>query len=604
MRCWVLLLLGASLYGQTFPAVRLERVAAGVVQCTDIQSPKDGGGRLFLVEQPGRIKILKNGQILPTLFLDLRSKVVLGSETGLLGLAFPPNFAEKQYFYVNYTPPTPLRTVISRFRVSATNPDVADPASEQIILTFNQPFANHNGGGLVFGPDGFLYIGTGDGGSGNDPQGNGQNTNTLLGKMLRIDTESGAATYAVPPSNPCMGSSSYRPEIWALGLRNPWRYSFDRETGDLYIADVGQDRAEEVNFQPAGDPGGQNYGWNVMEGLNCLRSGCNMTGLTLPVMEYTHALGISITGGFVYRGVLFPALRGIYFFSDYGSGRIWGLRRSGDVWQNQVLLNAAINVSTFGEDQNGEIYLARHSGGAGGEIYHLVDANSSPLAVNAASYASSIAREGITTAFGTALATITQSATTTPLPTSLGGTTVLVRDSAGVERPAPLFYVSPTQVNYQIPAETASGAATVTITNGAGTVSTATIQVAAVAPGVFAFDASGQGLAAALIQRVRADGTQPIEAVTSAPINLGPSTDQVFLALFGTGIRGRSALSAIRCIIGGVDAGVSYAGAQGGFVGLDQINVLLPRSLIGRGAVDVVLNVEGIPANTVRVNVQ
>lgn len=603
MRFWTLLLLGASLYGQSFPTLRLERVVGGVVQCTDIQSPKDGSGRLFLVEQPGRIRILRNGQIQPTLFLDLTSKVQAPfAENGLLGLAFPPGFAQKQYFYVNYTPPNPLRTVISRFRVSATNPDVADPASEQIILTFNQPFANHNGGGLVFGPDGYLYIGTGDGGSANDPQGNGQSMNTLLGKMLRIETESGAATYVVPPTNPFLGSS--RPEIWALGLRNPWRYSFDRETGDLYIADVGQDRAEEVNFQPAASRGGENYGWNIMEGLLCRIAGCSMTGLTLPVMEYTHALGISVTGGFVYRGTQFPALRGIYYFGDYGSGRIWGLRRSGGVWQNQVILNAAINISTFGEDQNGEIFLARHSGGAGGEIYHLVDATSSPLAVNAASYASSIAREGITSAFGTTLATTTATATTTPLPTTLGGTTVRVRDSAGVERLAPLFYVSPAQVNYQIPPETASGAAMVTITSGAGAVATATIQVAAVAPGLFAFDASGQGLAAALVQRVRADGTQGVEAVTATPINLGPATDQVFLALFGTGIRGRSALSAVRCMIGGVEAQASFAGAQGAFVGLDQINVLIPRSLAGRGTVDIALTVDGIPANTVRITIQ
>ena len=361
-----------------------------------------------------------------------------------------------------------------------------------------------------------------------------------------------------------------------------------------------------MNFQPAAGKGGENYGWNVMEGLGCLRSGCSTTGLTLPLLEYTHDLGISITGGFVYRGSRFPALRGIYFFSDYGSGRIWGLRSSGSSWQYQVLLNAAMNVSTFGQDEDGEIYLARYDGG-GGEIYHLAEGYSSGLAVDAASYALSVAREGIVTAFGAGLATTTQTASGTPLPTSLGGTSVRVRDSAGVERSAALFYVSPAQVNYQMPPGTAGGAAaasTVTITSGDGRISTATIQVAAVAPGLFTADSSGQGLPAALVQRVPAAGSQSTVPLTAAPVSLGPATDQVYLLLFGTGIRFRAALNLVRCFVGGVEAQVTFAGPAPGFVGLDQVNALLPRTLAGRGAVDVQLVVEGMPANTVRVNIQ
>jgi glucose/arabinose dehydrogenase len=232
------------------------------------------------------------------------------------------------------------------------------------VLKVDQPFANHNGGQLAFGRDGYLYIGMGDGGSGGDPQNNGQKPSTLLGKMLRIDVESGQVPYAIPPSNPFRQKAGYRPEIWALGLRNPWRFSFDRETGDLYIGDVGQNAYEEVDFQPSSSKGGQNYGWKIMEGTQCFESNtCDKKGLTLPVVEYEHSQGCSVTGGVVYRGQNYPGMRGIYFYGDYCSGRVWGLKRSGTTWQNTLLSKTSYSISSFGEDQAGNVYMTDYGSG-------------------------------------------------------------------------------------------------------------------------------------------------------------------------------------------------------------------------------------------------
>jgi len=260
-------------------------------------------------------------------------------------------------------------TAVVRYSVSA-DPNRADPASAKVILQVNQPFANHNGGHLVFGPDGYLYIGLGDGGSGGDPQGNGQNLNALLGKMLRIDIDHGDP-YAIPLDNPFVGRSDARPEIWAYGLRNPWRYSFDRATGDLYIADVGQNAYEEVDFQPVDSQGGENYGWNKYEGFHQYGGGPT-DGLTMPVAEYAHAIGgCSVTGGYVYRGPSLPALSGVYLYGDYCSGQVWALYRAASDWENVALLNASVLISSFGEDEAGELYLLDHGGGA---VYQLVAA--------------------------------------------------------------------------------------------------------------------------------------------------------------------------------------------------------------------------------------
>jgi len=327
-----------------------------------------GDDRLFVVEQRGTVRVVLGGQLQEAPFLDITDRVRSGGERGLLGLAFPPDFADSGRFYVYYTDLNG-DSVLSRF---STAGDAADPSSERVLLTQVQPYGNHNGGQLAFGPDGYLYLGLGDGGSGGDPQGNGQRLDTLLGKLLRLDVSGEGAV--APEDNPFVGQEDARPEVWAYGLRNPWRFSFDRETGDLYVADVGQNAYEEVNLQPAGTSGGENYGWNVMEADECFqpRTGCDTEGLVLPIISYPHGRewGSSISGGYVYRGSALPDLQGAYVFADYVSGRVWRADREGDGWQVTLLLDTGFNVSTFGEDASGELYLADHQGGA---IYRLGD---------------------------------------------------------------------------------------------------------------------------------------------------------------------------------------------------------------------------------------
>ncbi|MER3418866.1 MAG: glucose dehydrogenase, partial [Chloroflexota bacterium] len=343
-------------------ALTLEPLVRGLTAPLFVTGAGDGSGSLFVVEQAGRIRIVRAGRLLATPFLDIADRVRSGGEQGLLGLAFHPGFGPAEdRFYVNYTDRAG-DTVVSEFRRSA-DPDRADPATERVLLRIDQPFANHNGGMLAFGPDGYLYVGTGDGGSAGDPFDSGQRLDTLLGKLLRIDPEPGpAGPYTVPPDNPFVGSAGARGEIWAYGLRNPWRFSFDRRTGQLWIADVGQDRYEEVDRAPEGLGRGANYGWARMEGRHCYPSGesCGggSSGFVLPVAEYGHDQGCSVTGGYVYRGTAFPALGGVYLFGDYCSGRIWGLASGGPDEQAPVLLlRSGRSISSFGEDDAGELYL-------------------------------------------------------------------------------------------------------------------------------------------------------------------------------------------------------------------------------------------------------
>jgi glucose/arabinose dehydrogenase len=337
-------------------------ITGGLEMPVGLAHAGDGSGRLFVVEKAGRIRVLENRSLLPTSLLDIADRVGSEqSEQGLLGLAFHPGFAENGLFYVNYTD-RQGDTVVSRFSMASgwepESPPVADPGSEAPLLKLDQPASNHNGGHLAFGPDGYLYIGMGDGGGAGDRYGNGQNGATLLGAMLRIDVDSGEP-YAIPEDNPFVGDPAVRDEIWALGLRNPWRYSFDRLTGDLYIADVGQYVYEEVDFQPAAHAGGWNYGWPIMEGNHCFPADqeCDRTGLTLPLLEYEHPLGCSVTGGYVYRGDEFPALQGVYIFGDFCTGRIWGVDAHAGESQVVELAQVDAQVSSFGEDERGEIYL-------------------------------------------------------------------------------------------------------------------------------------------------------------------------------------------------------------------------------------------------------
>jgi glucose/arabinose dehydrogenase len=346
----------------TPPAITLSTVVTGLSSPVGMESAHDGTGRFFVVQQGGTIRIVQNGAISATPFLDITSLVESGGEKGLLGLAFHPNFSTNRKFYVDYThrTGTQLQTFIVEYLVSAGNPNLADTSTARILLTINQPFDNHKGGQLVFGADGFLYIGMGDGGSGGDPQGNAQNTNALLGKILRIDvnTTSAGKPYDIPAGNP-FAAGGGAPEVYAYGLRNPWRISFDTATSRLFVGDVGQDAFEEVDIVEIG----KNYGWNVMEGTHCYNaSTCSSAGLTPPIVDYAHSEGESVTGGFLYRGTAIPGMVGRYIFGDFISGKIWILTESGATWNRTLALSTGRGISSFARDDNGEIYVIDYGG--------------------------------------------------------------------------------------------------------------------------------------------------------------------------------------------------------------------------------------------------
>lgn len=354
------------------PKLVLEPIAHGLRNPTDLTS--DGTDRLFVCEQAGRIRLIQSGQVQKQPYLDISSQVVSGGECGLLGIAFHPNFAENGLFYINYTTHSPnLKTIIAEFKVDP-HASIADPSTQRILLSIDQPYANHNGGCLQFGPDGMLYIGMGDGGAGGDPQNRAQNPAELLGKMLRIDVTPRAG-YAIPPDNPFVNDPAYRPEIWTTGMRNPWRFSFDRKTGDLWAGDVGQNRWEEIDILTKGG----NYGWNLREGLHeFARRGLPKlppgTVLIDPIKDYGRDLGMSVTGGYIYRGTRYPSLDGWYIYGDFATGRIWGLKRDGDnlIDDAQFTIttnppNLHLSPSSFGQDKDGELYLVHY----GGTIFHI-----------------------------------------------------------------------------------------------------------------------------------------------------------------------------------------------------------------------------------------
>jgi uncharacterized protein (TIGR03437 family) len=551
MRLAALLVLTASAWAADFPTdLRLLPVAAGLDYPVLITHAGDGSGRQFIIEQPGRIRVLKNGIVAQRPFLDIRNKVLCCGEQGLLGLAFPSNFRQNRRFYVNYTNLPSGNTVIARYRVSG-DPDVADPASEEILLTITQPFPNHNGGGIAFGPrDGRLYIGMGDGGSAGDPMNNAQRSDSLLGKMLRLDVEGGPG-------------ADTRPEIWSRGLRNPWRFSFDRETGDLWIGDVGQNAREEIDFQPAASQGGENYGWRRMEGSQCYEQNCDRTGLTMPVFDYGRSLGFSVTGGYVYRGLRYPAIRGLYFFADYGSGNLWGIRASDGNFETRLLQDTNLSVSSFGEDEQGEIYIIHHAS-PNGAIYVLAASGPAVTAtgvVNAASYAQGLVPGGIASIFGLGLTPINgiANAASQPLPTALQGTSVTVN---GV--PAPLFAVANVQgqeqINFLVPAEAEnSQRARIVVTNNGLAGSAVEVDVRPVQPGLFAAIRRGD-----------------------------------FLEIYGTGFGGATPT----VTVGGSAAKVTFAGRAPGFAGLTQINVALPSG--AAAGAEIIATAGGVSSNALR----
>ncbi len=348
-----------------FPNLSYERMVY-------LTNAADGSNRLFILLQKGVILVFPNKEDVKSaeVFLDIVDRVnSAGNEEGLLGLAFDPNFKSNGYFYVYYTANPPRRSVISRFSVSVSDLNKADKTSELVLLEISQPYSYHNGGQITFGPEGYLYIGLGDGGSGGDPHGNGQSRATLLGKILRIDVSKSSQNerYRIPPDNPFVSAPNVKGEIWAYGLRNPWRFSFDRSTGLLWAADVGQGNYEEVDVVEKGG----NYGWNRMEGVHCYpptTTNCSKEGLRLPLVEYNHDEGCSVTGGYVYRGSRLKMLYGAYVYGDYCSGRIWALRYNGStVTENLQLVDSDLEISSFGEDESGGLYILSFDG----KIYSL-----------------------------------------------------------------------------------------------------------------------------------------------------------------------------------------------------------------------------------------
>jgi uncharacterized protein (TIGR03437 family) len=577
------------------------QVVSGLISPTDIQHAGDGSGRLFFAQQNGVIRVFRNGALLPAPFLDIRSKTTGTGERGLLGLAFPPGFAEKRRFYVHYTDLNG-DTTLAQYRLSA-DLNVADGASETILLKVAQPFPNHNGGQIRFGPDGYLYFGLGDGGSGGDPQGNGQNRNALLRKILRIDVEGQPGTLRVPPANPFANTAGARGEVWAYGLRNPWRFSFDRDTNDLWIADVGQESYEEVNFQPAASRGGENYGWNRMEGLHCYVANCNQQGLTLPVAEYLHAQGCSVTGGFVYRGTISPGLRGIYLYGDLCSGRIWGIERQGSGWANRLLLSTRFAITTFGEDEAGEVYVADANTGS----IHRITGSAAPRVsasgvANAASFAAGLTPGSLATIFASGVldAPGITGATSIPLPAILAGVSVTVNGA-----PAPLLAVvnrnGQEQVNFQAPFELeGSSSARIVVSRNNQASAAVDVPVLDVQPAIFTSDG---------VNAIAVHNADYSLATTERPLAPGE-----YAFVYGTGL-GRvtnrpatgavsavaaAAVSEIRLTMAGQPCEVQYGGFAPGLVGVYQLNFRVPTGLAA-GTQELIVSAGGAVSPPVRV---
>lgn len=578
---WILALaaLGLELPAQELRAVQ---VASGIPAPTIIAHAGDGSGRLFLAEQAGRVRILQNGVLLPQPFLDIRSRVACCGERGLLGLAFPPGYAQSGRFYVHYSD-LAGNTVIALYRVSA-DPNLADPASEQMLLNVVQPFPNHNGGQLAFGADGYLYIGLGDGGSAGDPQNNGQSLSTLLGKILRVDVEGQPGLLRIPPDNPFVNTPGTRAEIWAFGLRNPWRFSFDRELHDLWIGDVGQNQLEEIDFQPAASRGGENYGWRIMEGTRCFNpaSNCNREGLTLPAFEYNHSAGAcSVTGGYVYRGQPWPALRGTYIYGDYCNGMIWGLSREGTQFTNRLLLASGMQIATFGEDEAGEIYVA--DARSGGRIFHLQGAAAPPAfsasgVVNAASYAPGLVAGSLATVFvrGVRDAQGITAASSLPLPGSLDGVSVTLD---GVV--APVLAVSNVngieQVNFQVPYQLRGRASVSMIVRRSSDASApVTIPLLAEQPGVFTHSGSTRAVVVRNADYSLASEVSPGEFVFLYATGIGSATNEPASGEAAPSSPPAMARGPVSVTLDGAPCEVQFAGLAPGFAGVYQINFRVP----------------------------
>lgn len=596
-------------------ALEFVEVFRGIARATSITDAGDGSGHLFVTEQIGRVLVHDGQELLDAPFLDIRDRVRAGGERGLLSIAFHPNFASNGYCFANYTN---LRghTVVSRFEVS-NNPNIAVPESETIFFQAEQPRRNHNGGQIQFGPDGYLYVGMGDGGGAGDPPNLAQTLGSVLGKMLRVDIDQGPPAVA-PDSNPFFATPGARPEIWAYGLRNPWRFSFDRLTGDMYIGDVGQNAMEEVSFQRADSQGGENYGWRRMEGSLCFRPGanCNDGSLVLPILEYSNSggnCGGSVTGGYRYRGATFPGLFGWYFFGDYCTGDFFAASEQGGDWTTIGPRSTGFDFRTFGEDEAGEIYFADSS-----VIYRIEAPRPPPMVsvggvVNAATLAvgGGLAPGSLASVFGMALADTTEVAQGFPLPTELAGGTVTFNGSVT----APQVLASPGQRNIQVPWELAGLANAELAVAVGGKVSTeVVVPLARVGPGIFTINFAGQ--AAALIA---ASGGVVAGPAGSFP-GARPARRGETLEVFATGLgpvtnpppSGAAALSdpvsttveTILARLGGAPIAVASSGLVPSFAGLYRVTLPLGGDAALGVAVPLVIQVAGVDSNTTFVAIE
>ena len=591
-------------------------VFRGLSNTTSITHAGDGSGRLFVTEQVGRVLIYDGESLLSTPFLDIRERVRAGGERGLLSLAFHPGYASNGYLFVNYTNLSGA-TVVSRFEVSS-DPNVADAGSETIFLQAAQPRRNHNGGQIHFGPDGYLYIGMGDGGGAGDPGDLAQDLSTVLGKMLRVDIDQGS-TAAAPASNPFLATANARPEIWASGLRNPWRFSFDRLTGDMFIADVGQNAVEEISFQSSDSTGGENYGWRLMEGSRCFNPATNCNGngsLVLPILEYSNAggnCGGSVTGGYRYRGAKHPQLSGTYFFADYCTGDFFAAYEESGAWTLLGPRETAISFRTFGEDEGGEIYFA-DSG-----VVYQIDAPRPPpqisegRVVNSATFqlGSGLAPGSLATAFGVGLATATEAANGHPLPSELGGGSMSFNDGIA----APQVFAAPGQRNFLVPWELGGLAdATLTVTVGDQTSPAVTLPLARVSPGVFVLNHLDQ--AAALIASSGgvvagpaggfpgARPARPGETLEIFATGLGPVTNPPATGAAALEDPVSATLEPVSVRLGGEPMTVVFSGLLPSFAGLYQVKAQLSDEAPSGSAVPLVIRVAGVDSNTTFIAVE
>lgn len=615
MRALLLLLAVSSpLAAQpSLDVLTFERVATRLTQPVAVTYAPGEPGRLYITEQQGLVRVWEDGVVREAPFLDIRGDVSCCGERGLLSIAFHPEYAANGRYFIYYIN-LARETVVAE----GCNPEGARLCLEPLrtLLTIEQPFGNHNGGQLQFGDDGYLYIGTGDGGSSGDPNNAGQDLLNLLGKVLRIDVDNGDP-YAVPDDNPFAFVDNAQPEIWHYGLRNPWRWSFDLETGDMFLGDVGQGAREEVSFAAAGE-GGVNFGWRRMEGSLCFNptTSCSDSSLRLPILEYGHDpgnCGGSITGGYRYRGFAMPEFRGVYFYGDFCTGRFYGGVETNGEWRQLPSRQTSFGISAFGEDENGELYVADYAG----TLYRLMSpsvlrpAITGGGVVNAASFApgAPVAPGSLISVFGTEFAPASASAPSLPLPTQLAGLELQANGAA-----IPLVFAGPEQANGQLPWEVSGEMASLVAVVGANTSASEGFLLADYAPGIFTVSGGAEGQAAALIGGTTLLAAPQSESPAARPIRAGET-----LSLFATGLGMVSntpqtgagspsaplaqVLGAVSLSIGGVAATIDFAGLAPNFTGLYQINATLMPGTPAGDAVPAVLSIESAMSNAATIAV-